>query len=332
MSDTLNAVTSFIKKSVEAPMNIGTTALDTAEKTTENVGETITGVTENVGKTATSATGVVSNAVETLEEVSKRIKDSTAHMAIRRAQIEESKTRDRIGKTKTEIAQLEKDTNETLLKIEQEYEVNKNRMEKEQELLMERIAANYDTVKMEQTENEQIMYTCYDYGFKTDSPPYTPGVNKTSLYYSSDKVWYYSYVPVTFVTNSGRLFELDLPKKENREERNKKLVVADKSTGSVIIIHFDIVLETGYLWNSQNIQPVIEFTIDNGETKREYGRIYFNKTWFFKRRDVFGGKKKKSRTRKIRRRKSKKTYSRNKRRSLRYRTRRNKSKTNRRVR
>lgn len=317
MSSIFSTAQEMAQKAVEVPMKVVNTALDTTQKTTAAVGTAVTGVTENVGKTATSATGVVANTVETLETVSERIKKSTIEMSKRRAEIEREKTASQVGKTAQEIARIENETNEKLKKLEQDYELTQKKMKEEQDLLMQRVNANYETVKLEQLENQKIMAMCYAYGFKQNKSPYTPGVNQTSIYYSTDKVWYYSYVPVSFVTESNKFVELELPKKEINQigERGQKIQVIDKQTGKPVTIYFERVLNQGYLWDNQTYKPVIVFEesttevqqntvsqpsevpntvtptiggITDGEltNTKEKGTLYFSQEWFYVMRDV----------------------------------------------
>jgi hypothetical protein len=303
---------------VNTALDITNVALDTTKKTAEAVGNTTTGVVENVGQAATSATGIASNTLQTFETVSGRIQNSTEEMARRRAEIEKSKTAKQQGKTKEEIAQVEADTDIMLRQIEDEYNQKKLKMEKEQEMLLERLNTHYQLEGSAQNENQAKISECYYYGFKTDSPPYEAGNNKTSIYYSYDKVWYYSFVPVSFVADNGDFIVFQFPKRQLGEEREDTLKAIDKKTGQKVKLSFNLFQNNGYFYNSQERKPVVIFEDSN---KEEGGKVYFKKVWFFEKKDkvVAGGKRRfKSRRNKKRKTLRKKRSSKKRRSTKKY--------------
>lgn len=292
--DTTGQITSNI---LDTTGNITSSLLDTAGKTTEILGNTTTNVTENLGQVVTSATSMAANTIGTFDIVSNRIKNSTEEMAKRRAEIEKTKTAKQIGKTAKEIEQIEKDTDLDLQRIDNDFEKQKIEMEKEQELLLERINTNYGLIKLDQQENNNKISTSYYYGFQTEGPPYKTGINKTKIYYSSDKVWYYSYIPMSFVTNKGTFIELKLPDKKLDENiyRDQEIHAIDKQSRKKVTIDFEIMYERGYLWSSQKLVPVIKYDDDDAEIdeniSKEPGKLYFKKIWFFKKKETSGGNK-----------------------------------------
>lgn len=297
---------------VDTALDVTNVALNTTRDTAQILGNTTTGVTENVGQAATSATGIAANTLQTFETVSGRISNSTEEMAKRRAEIEKSKTAKQQGKTKEEIAQIEADTEVMLKQIDDEFNQKKLVMEKEQEMLLERLNTKYDLAGLAQKENEDKIAECYYYGFKREYSPYEPGKNKTSIYYSYDKAWYYSYVPMSFVSDSGQFIVFEFSKKPLGEIRQEILEGVDKNTGKELMLKFELQQKKGYIRNTQQITPVVEI-----EGNKESGKLYFKKVWFFEKKESVGGRRSRKYSRK----------SKNKRRNTKRRTHRKKKST-----
>jgi hypothetical protein len=293
---------------VNTAAGIADVAFKTADKTASVVGNTTAVVADNVGKTANSATGIIADTLETFELLSDRIRNSTEEMAERRAAMERIKTEKQQGKTKEEIAQIEKDTAISLKKIDDEYNQQMLKMENEQEMLLKILNTKNQLAGLEQNENDEKMAECYYYGFKTDSIPYEPGKNKSSIFTMVnfyEKVMYYSYVPVSFVSVSGNFIVFEFPKKQLGEMRQQILEGIDKNTDKKIKLQFKLVQDIGWIVNSQHITPVVEFVDIN---EKHEGKLYFKKVWFYEKKYRTTGGRSRRRSLKSKRNKKRKTY------------------------
>lgn len=281
---TYDKLSSLGSNLIGVPIDVANTALETTGETASILGKTTTGVVGHVGQAATSATGIASNTVQTFETLSERINNSTEEMAKRRAEIEREKTSKQQGKTAQQIAQIEADTDLQLQEIENKFNADKMKMENEQTLMLERLNTTNNLAALSQTENNDKITECYYYGFKTPAVPYERGTNKTSIYYSTDKVWFYSYVPISFVSQTGTFIEFAFPKRTLGESRTEFIEASNKGTAEPVIVGIELVNSPGYLWNSQIKTPFIK----QGDSK-EFGKLYFKKVWFFEKKEKMGG-------------------------------------------
>ena len=249
----------------------------------------------NVADTGKNLTGTVSNVTGTIADLTAQMQTKTKEAAKALAITEQDITRQKIALSKgtadVEIAKSEAETQNQLLKIQNDYEIKQEELKSEQEAILAKLKASETQKLLDQEDNIKNQKMAYYYGFKQNNPNSEVGFKKSIIPLSK---WCYSYIPEYFVTEKGDIIDIIYPAQMPNGGRQYPVTAINKNTMQNITIDLVTRMKNGFIYTSQVKVPIIKYVTDPDQNPID-GQMYYRLIWFvcpaeYRR----GGKKRKT--------------------------------------